>query len=99
MKLADASFQTLKMSKRLSFVVAAVLSYVNAFSSAELLIQNEGVNYSKSLLSLFETDAIEDGNCVSTCTCCSVPCPVVGVNELTVGGGATGYYTYSIHNS
>ena len=35
---------------------------------------------------LFLDDTKE--NCASTCVCCTVPCPVSGVNKLTVGGGA-----------
>ena len=33
----------------------------------------------------------------STCVCTTVPCPVVGANYLTVGGGAVGTYNYVDH--
>mmetsp|Transcript_14638 Transcript_14638/g.24231 ORF Transcript_14638/g.24231 Transcript_14638/m.24231 type:complete len:201 (+) Transcript_14638:164-766(+) len=34
----------------------------------------------------------------STCFCTTVPCPVVGTNYLTEGGGALGTYIYISHN-
>ncbi len=34
----------------------------------------------------------------SPCFCTMVPCPVSGTNYLTIGGGGTGYYDYSLHN-
>ena len=34
----------------------------------------------------------------TTCVCTTVPCPVVGLNTLTEGGGSLGYYTYVNHN-
>ena len=33
----------------------------------------------------------------STCVCTTVPCPIVGTNYLTVGGGAVGTYKYVDH--
>jgi len=35
----------------------------------------------------------------SSCFCTTVPCPVYGNNYLTVGGGSTGTYYYSLHNN
>ena len=35
----------------------------------------------------------------SSCVCTSVPCPIVGANYLTEGGGGTGTYYYSLHNN
>jgi len=34
----------------------------------------------------------------SNCFCTTVPCPTSGTNYLTIGGGGTGYYDYSLHN-
>jgi hypothetical protein len=34
----------------------------------------------------------------SSCVCTTVPCPVVGVNYLTEGGGGKGTYNYVSHN-
>jgi hypothetical protein len=35
----------------------------------------------------------------SSCYCTTVPCPVVGANYLTEGGGGVGTYYYSLHNN
>ena len=34
----------------------------------------------------------------SSCFCTTVPCPVPGINYLTIGGGGTGKYYYELHN-
>lgn len=35
----------------------------------------------------------------SSCFCKSVPCPISGPNYLTIGGGGTGTYYYSLQNN
>lgn len=35
----------------------------------------------------------------STCVCTTVPCPVVGKNYLTFGGGGSATYNYEAHGS
>jgi hypothetical protein len=35
----------------------------------------------------------------SSCFCTTVPCPISGPNYLTIGGGGTGTYYYSLHNN
>ena len=54
---------------------------VSVLSVAQIASSIETSSYE-----LFLVDTKE--NCVSTCVCCSVPCPISGVNKLTVGGGA-----------
>ncbi len=34
----------------------------------------------------------------ASCVCTTVPCPVAGVNVLSIGGGGNAYYTYVSHS-
>lgn len=38
-------------------------------------------------------------NSTSSCYCTTVPCPIEGKNLLTIGGGTTGTYYYTLHNN
>lgn len=74
--------------------MSSIAASGKAFESAELFLQNE-VSQAKSFYQLFGAEE----NCDSKCSCCTVPCPVEGVNMLTVGGGAIGTYIYTLVGS
>lgn len=38
-------------------------------------------------------------NLTSSCYCTTVPCPIEGKNLLTIGGGTSGTYYYTLHNN
>lgn len=42
---------------------------------------------------------IDAYNLTSSCYCTTVPCPIEGKNLLTIGGGTSGTYYYSLHNN
>lgn len=58
------------------------------------------MNYILFFLSILNLKKIINAyNSSSTCYCTTVPCPVEGKNLLTIGGGTTGSYYYTLHNN
>lgn len=51
------------------------------------------------LFSIFSVKTCIDAYKSSSCYCTTVPCPVEGKNLLTIGGGTTGTYYYTLHNN
>jgi hypothetical protein len=51
------------------------------------------------LFFLFILQIINAYNLRTNCYCTTVPCPIEGNNYLTIGGGTTGTYYYTLHNN
>jgi hypothetical protein len=58
------------------------------------------MNYILFFLSILSVNiGINAYNSTSSCYCTTVPCPIEGSNFLTIGGGTSGIYYYTIHNN
>jgi len=55
------------------------------------------MNYILFILS--SLSVINAYNSTSSCYCTTVPCPIEGKNSLTIGGGTSGTYYYTLHNN
>ena len=47
----------------------------------------------------FTAESNDDEVAATSCICTTVPCPVAGINNLSITGGGTGVYNYVMHGT
>ncbi len=73
--------------------------FVKTAIIAGIMSSAVSASHSTSAIADLMAAAIEPEVETTSCVCTTVPCPVAGINYLSIPGGGTGSYNYVMHGT